>query len=194
MNIRATHHPTEPPDVSGLRQSRLQKTDMDAHDPGTQEAVAETISRSARGTSADDILRKVDANKDGSIDAAEDQAALISRQHAQVVRRPEPPPNEVKTAQELFNASDTDSDGKITKDELSSVLKKLDRPSEHAANEVFSAADSDRDERISQAELEHYVRTHPPSPSKLSGSQAYDPTGRPQPAGPPALSSLDAIA
>jgi Ca2+-binding EF-hand superfamily protein len=135
--------------AEAMRQNRFKKIDQDGDGKITPDELKAAIPAKGKGPSVEDIFSKVDTNQDGVIDEAEDKVAF---QQMQGHRPPAGPPDPSKIAAKLFEKADSDSDGKITKDELLQVLPKKHQAS--LADTLMKAADTDEDGSITQSELE----------------------------------------
>jgi Ca2+-binding EF-hand superfamily protein len=151
-----------------MRKSRFKSIDQDGDGNITKDEMSAAKPKDSKGPSVDDIFSKVDTNQDGTIDEAEDKVAFDQMQQQRGVRGTGgPPPDAFKMTEALFKSTDTDSDGQITLQELTSVLKQSeDSCGSSAANQVFEAADTDKDGKITQAELQAFLEKIKPTPPR----------------------------
>ena len=154
--------------------------------------VSSNSSTSATGNSkkfADDLLKKLDTNGDGSIDKDELSSALSSDSKDGItvslskafsdldsndddsldadelasLTPPPPPPMQMDAgsaadeAQDLLSALDTDGDGSVSSDELTSALSNTDNSADSA--QVFDALDTNKDGTVSLEELTASLQT-----------------------------------
>ena len=149
-------------DLEAIRQHRFQRADVDGDGNVTKEELSKVLPKNGKGPSVDEVFTKVDANRDGAIDAAEDAAARVEmakthgaggaqghRGHSQG-----PPPDPAELARELFTSVDADEDGSISLDELSSALAKNEKARGFDPKALFQMLDSDANGGVSQSELE----------------------------------------
>jgi Ca2+-binding EF-hand superfamily protein len=118
------------------------------------------------GPGVDEIFARLDANHDGGIDESENLASMQPSE----TRRQRQPLGASEIARALFKRADTDTDGKLTKEEFLAALPK--HQASPALDELFKDADEDPDGAISQSELETGLRKH------LSERAAYDRLGQ----------------
>jgi Ca2+-binding EF-hand superfamily protein len=179
-NIRG--HACGRQNMEAVRLSRFKKIDQDGDGKITKDELKAALPRDGRGPSVDDIFSKVDTNQDGVIDQAEDKAAVQQMRQAHQGHHHGPPrgaPEASKMATNIFKFADTDTDGKITKSEMSTAFEKVGVTDSNSSmvDELFKAADQDGDGVITQAELTAFLekmqqanQPPPPPPPNDSGS------------------------
>jgi Ca2+-binding EF-hand superfamily protein len=169
--------------MEAMRQSRFKKIDSDGDGKITKSEMSASQPQDGKGPSVDDIFSKVDTNQDGVIDDSEDQTAFQQMQANGPGGPPPggPPPDASKMAADIFKSTDTDSDGKITKAELTKSLTQSGQSSSDSSkvDELFKAADTDGDGTITQAELAAYMeKMQPPPPPSQASSYSNDMSSR----------------
>lgn len=93
------------------------------------------------------------------------------------------PPDASKMASDLFKLVDTDTDGKITKDELTQALSESN--SDLKVDDLLKSLDADEDGSITESELteglqaafEQMQTNQPPPPLAERSPSSYDSTG-----------------
>lgn len=142
-------------DLEAMRQRRFNRIDQDGDGKLTQDEMKAVLPKGGNGPDVEAIFAKVDTNQDGAIDQSEDKVAFQSMKGARPGPPPGPPLDPSKLAAELFKTADTDSDGKVTKDELATALQKaIDKSRKSIDIEaLFQKIDTDDDGGITQAEL-----------------------------------------
>jgi Ca2+-binding EF-hand superfamily protein len=146
-----------------MQKNRFKKADADGDGKITKDELSKVIPQDGKGPGVDEVFTKVDANQDGAIDATEDAAALQEMEKSSGAGGPQgpggrppgpPPPDAGKLTEDLFKSVDTDEDGIISEDELSTALSENDQTSGVDAKELFKLLDSDGDGSVTQSELE----------------------------------------
>ncbi len=168
------------PDMETVRQNRFKKADADGDGKITKDELATVIPQKGKGPGVDEIFNKVDTNGDGTIDETEDKAAFEQMQKNGPAGGP---PDPTKMASDLFKLVDTDTDGKITKDELTQVLSQ--RNSNLSVDDIIKNVDGDEDGTITESELsealkgafENMQANPPPPPPDGNATDGYDRAG-----------------
>lgn len=177
------------PDLETMRQARFKRADADGDGKITKDELSAVIPKDGKGPGVDDPFSKVDTNQDGCIDETEDKAAfeqmLKNGPPGGPSRRPPGgPPDMSKMASDLFKLVDTDSDGKVTKDELTQALSKSD--SNLSVEDLLKNLDADEDGSITESELAGGLKAAfeqmqasqpPPPPPDDPPSTSYDRSG-----------------
>lgn len=170
------------PDLETMRQNRFKKTDADGDGKITKDELTAVIPQNGKGPSVDEIFNKVDTDGDGVISDAEDKVAFEEMGK----HRPPGggPPDTSKMASDLFKLVDSDTDGKITKDELTQALSQSDNNLN--VDDILKNLDADDDGSITESELsdglkaafEQMQANQPPPPSAGDPPPAgYDKSG-----------------
>jgi Ca2+-binding EF-hand superfamily protein len=158
-------------EFKGIRENRFKKADSNNDGQVTKDELSTVLPKNGKGLSADEILTKVDTNQDGAIDQAENRAALETpRQSPSRVTAPDPE----KLAARIFEATDADASGGISKEELTATLQKM--KGRVSAEDVFKLLDTDVDGAITQAELTETLKNLF-NLAKPADEQIEDPTG-----------------
>lgn len=153
--------------LQAMQQNRFKKADADGDGKITKDELSKVIPKDGKGPGVDEVFTKVDTNQDGAIDATEDAAALQQMEkphgaggpHGPGGRPPGPPPDAGKLTEDLFKSVDSDEDGSISEDELTTALSENEQTSSLDAKELFKLLDSDEDGNISEAELKSALET-----------------------------------
>ncbi|MBX3737186.1 MAG: EF-hand domain-containing protein [Candidatus Didemnitutus sp.] len=176
------------PDPSEFLQKMFARLDGDGDGKVTQDEFVTAMEKrlGANASAASDtpdaasVFQKMDSDGDGGIDLGEFKTAMETLRTArhggggpQGAGGPPPPPppgeseesSASEDAQQVFDAMDTNKDGKVSADELLAALKKKAEeraeavgssgatPTEADFQKVFAAIDGDGDGSITQAEL-----------------------------------------
>ncbi len=168
------------PDMETVRQNRFKKADADGDGKITKYELTAVIPQKAKGPGVDEIFSKADTNGDGTIDQTEDKAAF---EQMQKTRPAGGQPDPTKMASDLFKLVDTDTDGKITKDELTEVLSQGN--GNLSVDDIFKTVDGDEDGTITESELSEALKgvfektqaNPPPPPPDGNATEGYDRTG-----------------
>lgn len=140
--------------VGGLTGAAIAK---DGHNGDREAKRAEWIDR---------MFERVDANKDGAIDAAEMQAARdarfqaadanadggLSLEEMKAMMSEQSKKWSERRAERRFNRLDADDDGKVTQAEMTAMFEKR--------GDLFKRADADGDGRITRAEAGEAMKAH----------------------------------
>ncbi|MEX3773281.1 XopAW family type III secretion system calcium-binding effector [Pseudomonas sp. MYb118] len=148
-----------------------------------------------------DLFSKLDSNSDGTVDQDELQSALsqksddgllvslsknfadldsdesgsLSSEEMAAMAPPPPPPRDqaadTELADALISALDTDGDGAISSDELSSGLTSAGSSAD--SSEIFSALDKNEDGVVSNDELAASLAPPPPPPQQASSEALF---------------------
>lgn len=144
-----------------MQKNRFNKADADGDGKITKDELSKVIPQNGKGPGVDEVFTKVDTNQDGAIDATEDAAAMQQMEKAHGAggpqgpggRPPGPPPDAGKLTEELFKSVDSDEDGSISEEELTTALSQNDQTSGLDAKELFKLLDSDEDGSVTESEL-----------------------------------------
>lgn len=149
-----------------MRQNRFKKADADGDGKITKGELSQVIPHNGKGPSVDEVFTKVDTNQDGAIDATEDAAAMQQMEKSPGAGgprgpggRPPGPPDAGKLTEDLFKSVDSDEDGSISEDELTTALAANEQTSSLDAKELFKLLDSDEDGSVTEAELKSALET-----------------------------------
>lgn len=148
-----------------------------------------------------ELLSKLDTNSDGSVDQDEldsalsqksddgllvslsknfadldsDESGSLSSEEMAAMAPPPPPPRdqapETELADALISALDTDGDGAIGSDELSTGLTSAGSSAD--SSEIFSALDKNEDGVVSQDELAASLAPPPPPPQQAADEALF---------------------
>lgn len=148
-----------------------------------------------------ELLAKLDSNSDGSVDQDElssalsqksddgilvslsknfsdldsDSSASLSSEEMAAMAPPPPPPGDqapdTQLADALISALDSDGDGAISSDELSSGLTSAGSTAD--SSEIFSALDKNQDGTVSLDELTASLAPPPPPPQQASSEELF---------------------
>lgn len=148
-----------------------------------------------------ELLAKLDSNSDGAVDQDELNSALsqktddgllvslsknfadldsdssgnLSSEEMAAMAPPLPPPHDqppsTELADALISALDTDGDGAISNDELSTGLTSAGSSAD--SKEIFSALDKNQDGTVSKDELAASLTPPPPPPQQVSSEELF---------------------
>jgi Ca2+-binding EF-hand superfamily protein len=133
--------------TSAMWQNLLKKADKDHDGKISKEEFQIMGTGGKKGGKADDLFSQIDANADGLIDQAENDAAL-KKLHEQ-------DPGKVDTSA-MFKDADKDGDGKVSFDEFKALLP--DNKSEADAQSLFKQFDTNGDGYVNQTEHEAAIK------------------------------------
>lgn len=123
----------------------FKKADQDGDGKISKDELKSVLPKKGNGPNVDEIFQKIDSNQDGSIDATEHETALKQR------HGPHGPPKPEELAKKLVEKADSDGDGKLSQDDLTSFLSRSNSKADPA--ELFKSIDTDQDGSITESEL-----------------------------------------
>lgn len=140
--------------MAQMRQKMFSKIDTNGDGKLDADELAAMVANGPKGgPTADDILGKIDTNGDGAISESEFNAG---QDQAQGAGGPPPPPmgnvSSEEFAKQLFADSDTDGDGKLSADELKTMVENGPQGGP-SAEKLMSKLDTDGDGSVSESEF-----------------------------------------
>jgi Ca2+-binding EF-hand superfamily protein len=141
--------------MTQMRQQMFSKIDTNGEDKHDKTELAAMVANGPTGApSVDDILSTFDTDGDGAISESEFNAGQ-DQNRAQGAGGPPPPMGNMSSTdfiKQLFSDSDTDEDGVLSADELSSMVANGPQGGPRA-DELLSKLDTDGDGSISESEF-----------------------------------------
>jgi Ca2+-binding EF-hand superfamily protein len=159
--------------TQNARSQQLQKELFAKLDGNGDGAVDQDELKSALSQKSDDGLLVNLSKQFGDLDS--DASGSLSAEEMTAMAPPPPPPNDqapdTDLADALISALDTDGDGAISSDELSSGLTSAGSSAD--SNEIFSALDKNKDGTVSQDELTASLTPPPPPPPQIDSDELF---------------------
>lgn len=159
--------------TQNARSQQLQKELFAKLDSNSDGAVDQDELKSALSQKSDDGLLVNLSKQFGDLDS--DDSGSLSAEEMTAMAPPPPPPNDqapdTDLADALISALDTDGDGAISSDELSSGLTSAGSSAD--SNELFSALDKNKDGTVSQDELTASLTPPPPPPPHINSDELF---------------------
>jgi Ca2+-binding EF-hand superfamily protein len=159
--------------TQNARSQQLQKELFAKLDGNGDGAVDQDELKSALSQKSDDGLLVNLSKQFGDLDS--DASGSLSAEEMTAMAPPPPPPNDqapdTDLADALISALDTDGDGAISSDELSSGLTSAGSSAD--SNEIFSALDKNKDGTVGQDELTTSLTPPPPPPPQIDSDELF---------------------
>jgi Ca2+-binding EF-hand superfamily protein len=158
--------------TQNARSQQLQKELFAKLDSNSDGAVDQDELKSALSQKSDDGLLVNLSKQFGDLDS--DASGSLSAEEMTAMAPPPPPHDQAPDtdlADALISALDSDGDGAISSDELSSGLTSAGSTAD--SNELFSALDKNKDGTVSQDELTASLTPPPPPPPQISSDELF---------------------
>jgi Ca2+-binding EF-hand superfamily protein len=159
--------------TNSARGQQFQKELLAKLDSNSDGAVDQDELKSALTQKTDDGLLVSLSKNFGDLDS-DDSGSLSNEEMAAMAPPPTPPGDQApntELADALISALDTDGDGAINSDELSSGLSNAGSTAD--STEIFSALDKNEDGTVSQDELAASLTPPPPPPQQVSSEELF---------------------
>jgi len=158
--------------TQNARSQQLQKELFAKLDSNSDGAVDQDELKSALSQKSDDGLLVNLSKQFGDLDS-DDSGSLSAEEMTAMAPPPQPGDQAPDTdlADALISALDTDGDGAISSDELSSGLTSAGNTAD--SNELFSALDKNKDGTVSQDELTASLTPPPPPPPAINSDELF---------------------
>ncbi|MFJ2361172.1 XopAW family type III secretion system calcium-binding effector [Pseudomonas fluorescens] len=158
--------------TQNARSQQLQKQLFAKLDSNGDGAVDQDELKSALSQKSDDGLLVNLSKQFGDLDS--DDSGSLSAEEMTAMAPPPPPQDQAPNtdlADALISALDTDGDGAISSDELSTGLTSAGSSAD--SNQIFSALDKNKDGTVSQDELSSSLTPPPPPPQQASSDELF---------------------
>ncbi|MFI8226212.1 XopAW family type III secretion system calcium-binding effector [Pseudomonas sp. NPDC085632] len=158
--------------TQNARSQQLQKELFARLDSNGDGAVDQDELKSTLSQNSDDGLLVNLSKQFGDLDS--DDSGSLSAEEMTAMAPPPPPHDQAPDtdlADALISALDTDGDGAINSDELSSGLTSAGSTAN--SNELFSALDKNKDGTVSQDELTASLNPPPPPPPQINSDELF---------------------
>jgi Ca2+-binding EF-hand superfamily protein len=166
MVVMQTQAPPAPPSASDVASNLIDALDTNGDGVVSAEELQKGLTGAGINADAASTIAKVDTDGDGNVSKAELTSAVQTNMDARKAAHGGSlgeslggPPPAGDVAATLISATDTDSDGALSLDEVANALGKTSDADKASLQQAFSSIDTDGDGKVSRDELTTAVQT-----------------------------------